>query len=99
MSFVCECLEALKHRNSQQTIQVLSSFYSKVIEMKSIFLTLILICFTLKLCELRLIDREISDYIEVVLAYYRIRNVGILTHFTCFSLSEFKIIYNVEICL
>lgn len=52
------------------------------------FLALILIYFTSNLYELCSMEVEINDYINVVLTYYRARQVKILTHFTCFSQSE-----------
>lgn len=45
----------------------------------------ILIYVVVNFGELQTIESEVDDYIKTVLSYYRVRNVRILTHFTCFT--------------
>lgn len=60
--------------------------------MKTLYFILINLIFVV--CESHYIKTTIDDYIEMVLIYYRERNVHILTHFTCFSTSKcFKVIF------
>lgn len=51
---------------------------------------LILIYSVVNSCKLQIIETEVDDYIKIILAYFRARNVRILTHFTCFPTSMYK---------